>query len=106
MEVGEEQLEIVVRPAVDADLAGIAVVARAHGFAEADSGVDERYLSFIETHGRLVVAAIGDDVVAFGGAVDAGGVRLVSDLFVLDAFRVGGSGRGCWRRWSTVQTRS
>lgn len=94
---GEQQPDIDVRIARETDHHGIADVARAHEFTEADSGVDERYLSFLARHGHLVVAVStgardGDEVVGFGGAVEAGGVRVVSDLFVLESHQGCGIG--------------
>jgi GNAT superfamily N-acetyltransferase len=62
---------------------GIVAVAVAHDFAGSDTAVDAGYRRFIAAHGRLVVALDGGDVVGFGGAIDADGVRFVTDLFLL-----------------------
>jgi GNAT superfamily N-acetyltransferase len=72
-----------IRDALPADHDGIVAVASSHGFEGADTAVDDRYRRFIADHGRLVVAASDGRVVGFGGAIDADGVRLVTDLFVL-----------------------
>jgi GNAT superfamily N-acetyltransferase len=72
-----------IRDATPADDDGIVAVATAHGFAGADTGADATYRRFVARHGRLVVALADGHVVGFGGAIDADGVRMVTDLFVV-----------------------
>lgn len=72
-----------VREATPADDDDITAIARAHGFDDADSAIDGRYRRFVAAHGRLVVALVAGQVVGFGGAIDADGVRMVTDLFLL-----------------------
>ena len=60
---------------------------------------DERYLDFVASHGRLVVAHTADggeqgDIAGFAGSIEIGDVTMVTDLFV-DAER---RGRGVGRR--------
>ena len=74
-----------VRQATPADDEGIVAVAAAHGFAGADTAVDATYRRFIASQGRLVVALVDDRVVGFGGAVDADGTCMVTDLFLFEA---------------------
>jgi GNAT superfamily N-acetyltransferase len=86
-----------VRDATPADDDGIVAVAAAHGFTGADTGLDATYRRFIAEHGRLVVALADGGVVGFGGAIDADGVRLVSDLFVMDQHQGRGLGAAMLR---------
>lgn len=61
--------------------------------AEAGSAdTDPRYLSFVATAGRLLVAEDGGQPVAFGGMVPADGVAMVTDLFVAASSRGRGLG--------------
>ena len=82
-----------VREATPADDDDIEAIARAHGFEDdADSAIDDRYRRFVAAHGRLVVAQDAGKVVGFGGAIDADGVRLVTDLFLLASHQGRGLG--------------
>ena len=50
---------------------------------EGDARADARYLELVRSQaGRLLVADVGDRVVAYGGVVDVDGVALLTDLFV------------------------
>ena len=71
-----------VRPATEADGAGIGAVRDAIGGQHDDSGSDAGYRAHLLGHGRLFVAVRDGEVVGFGGARDIGGHRLLSDLFV------------------------
>jgi GNAT superfamily N-acetyltransferase len=84
-----------IRPATEADGAGIAAVRNAIGGQHDDSGSDAGYRAHLLAHGRLAVA-VGDRdgrIVGFGGARDVGGRRLLSDLFVDPAVQGSGVGR-------------
>ena len=60
---------------------------------EGDASADADYLALLRSQAaRLLVAEVEDRVVAFGGVVDAGGVSMLSDLFVSADAR--GSGIG------------
>ena len=81
-------MEITVRPAVLDDYARLIQIA-----AEGDfSDCDPRYLSFIASAGLLVCSTIDDHVVGFAGAVRAGEVAMVTDLFVANEARAKGVG--------------
>jgi GNAT superfamily N-acetyltransferase len=71
-----------VRPATDEDIDGIAVARLSNGAAHDDSGADPAYCRHLIADGHLVVAVGADGVLGFGGAVDVGGARLLSDLYV------------------------
>lgn len=76
--------ECTTRAAVVGDFAAIAAIAR-----EGDSGADDEYLTFIASHGSLVVS-IGAEgsVVAFGGVISIGGsITMLTDLFVTPSCR-------------------
>lgn len=79
-----------VRLAHEGDLDGIAAARLSNGAAHDDSGANPAYCRHLIDHGHLVVADDGDRVVGFGGAVDVGGARLLSDLYV----HAGQHGRG------------
>ena len=70
------------RRATDADLDGIAAARLSNGSAHHDSGANPDYCRFLIAHGHLCVAVDGDAVLGFGGAVDVGDARLLSDLYV------------------------
>lgn len=81
-------MNTVIRAAVAADFARLAEIG-----AEGDAtGIDPHYLGFIARAGRLLVAADDRDVVAFGGMVPAGGVAMVTDMFVAAECRGHGVG--------------
>ncbi len=71
-----------IRRATEHDLIGIAAARRSNGRAHHDSGVNPSYCAFLIDHGHLWVAVDGDDVAGFGGAIDVGDARLLSDLYV------------------------
>ncbi|MEY4173840.1 MAG: hypothetical protein RI900_1005 [Actinomycetota bacterium] len=71
-----------VRAANEGDLAGIASARLSNGPAHDDSGANPDYCRYLIDSGRLVVAAERGTVVGFAGAVDIGGARLLSDLYV------------------------
>lgn len=72
-----------VRAATLDDVGGIAVVRLSNGPAHADSGANPDYCRHLIEHEHLWVALDdGGAVVGFAGAVDTGGARLLSDLFV------------------------
>lgn len=70
------------RRATPADLDGIAAVRLSNGDAHHDSGVNPDYCRFLIAHGHLWVAVEDDAVLGFGGAIDVGDARLLSDLYV------------------------
>ena len=53
---------------------------------------DQRYLLFVAAAGRLLVAEEGGQPVGFGGVVPAGGVAMITDLFVTSSSRGRGLG--------------
>jgi GNAT superfamily N-acetyltransferase len=85
-------VDSVIREATPADVDGIVAVARAHGFDGIDTAVDADYRQFIASHGRLAVAVVDRAVVGFGGAIDADGVCMVTDLFLLEEHQGRGLG--------------
>ena len=74
-----------IRPASDADTAGIRAVWAANGDDIPDGGVDilTPYLAHLMHTGRVVVATAADHVVGFGAVVERAGVTHLADLFVL-----------------------
>jgi GNAT superfamily N-acetyltransferase len=82
-----------VRPATEEDGAGIAAVRDAIGGQHDDSGSDAAYRAHLMAHGRLFVAIRDGRVIGFAGAIDVGGHRLLSDLFVDPQIHGGGVGR-------------
>ncbi len=70
-----------IRPADDGDLQGIAAARLSNGPAHHDSGANADYCRFLMGCGHLWVAVEGE-VIGFGGAVDIGSARLLSDLYV------------------------
>jgi len=81
---------MLVRRADDDDVAAIAAVRLSNGPAHDDSGANAAYCRHLIRHGHLMVAEESGVVVGFGGAVDMGGARLLSDLYV----HAGAHGRG------------
>ncbi len=71
-----------IRPATVTDLAGIATARLSNGPAHHDSGANPDYCRFLIEHGHLWVAVDGSQVLGFGGAIDVGEARLLSDLYV------------------------
>jgi GNAT superfamily N-acetyltransferase len=82
-----------VRPATEEDLDGIAAARLSNGAAHDDSGADPAYCRHLITDGHLFVAVDGRAVSGFGGAVDVGGARLLSDLYVHRSAHGRGIGR-------------
>jgi GNAT superfamily N-acetyltransferase len=82
-----------VRPATDDDIDGIAGVRLSNGAAHDDSGADPAYCRHLIADGRCFVALDGRSVAGFGGAVDVGGARLLSDLYVHPSAHGRGVGR-------------
>jgi GNAT superfamily N-acetyltransferase len=70
------------RPAVPADIDGIAATRLSNGPAHHDSGANPEYCRFLIDHGHLWVAVDDLRVVGFGGAIDVADARLLSDLYV------------------------
>lgn len=68
--------------ASEAHLAGIAAARLSNGPAHDDSGADAGYCRHLLADGHLVVAVEDDRVLGFGGAIDVGEARLLSDLYV------------------------
>lgn len=71
-----------VRTARLTDLPEIAEVARATDNPEEGAAADPRYAAHVLTRGRLVVAELGEDIVAFAGSIRVGAVDHLTDLFV------------------------
>lgn len=71
-----------IRPATTADLDGIAAARLSNGPAHDDSGANPSYCRFLIEHGHLWVAVDEHTVLGFGGAIDVGDARLLSDLYV------------------------
>jgi GNAT superfamily N-acetyltransferase len=83
-----------IRPATRSDFAGIEAVLAANGEpTEPEDGPYPPFLDLLSDHGRLLVAAIGDDVAAFAGTMPAGRRIHLSDLFVRPADQGRGIGR-------------
>jgi GNAT superfamily N-acetyltransferase len=70
------------RRAGEDDIDGIATARVSNGAAHDDSGADPGYCRHLIADGHLWVAHDGRQVVGFAGAVDVGGARLLSDLYV------------------------
>ena len=79
---------LAVRAAATIDVARIADIAAEGDSHDADAG----YLAFIAAQGRMLVAELDGQVVAFGGMVPLGDVAMVTDLFVAAAARGCGVG--------------
>ncbi len=83
-----------VRPAVAADIPAMAAILAAN-----DELVDWPdvpgwpYLEHLMSRARVCVAEAGDAVVGFGGAIDVGGARFLTDLFVDPARQGQGAGQ-------------
>lgn len=60
--------------------------------AEGDAAVDQPYLTFVATAGRLLVTCHDGRPVAFAGMVPVGRAAMVTDLFVAADVRGGGVG--------------
>jgi GNAT superfamily N-acetyltransferase len=71
-----------VRKAGEHDIEGIAVARLSNGAAHDDSGASADYCRHLIANEHLWVAVEGERVLGFGGAVDVGRARLLSDLFV------------------------
>lgn len=85
----------VVRPAAEADLAGIAAVSSATGQPAIGSGADPAYVALLLEGGRVRVAVHGDtEVVGWGATWPTPAGEVLSDLFV----DPGWHGRGVGRR--------
>ena len=82
-----------VRPADERDFEGIAEVRLSNGAAHDDSGVSAEYCRHLVEHERLWEAVESGRVLGYGGGVQVGDARLLSDLFVHAA----GHGRGVGR---------
>lgn len=72
-----------VRDATHADVPALIRIAAAAGSPDAD----ERYLDFVASHGRLLVAEHDGEVVGFAGGVLVGDAVMITDLFVDEAHR-------------------
>jgi GNAT superfamily N-acetyltransferase len=81
-----------IRTATAADVHGLVAVARVHGFEGADTAVDPSYRDLVAARGRWVVALVDGQVVGFGGAIDVGEIRFVTDLFLLPEHQGRGHG--------------
>ncbi|MEN9645815.1 MAG: hypothetical protein RL238_2484 [Actinomycetota bacterium] len=68
--------------ATESHIEGIAAARRSNGPAHDDSGADAGYCRYLIADGHLVVAVDDGDVLGFGGAIDVGDARLLSDLYV------------------------
>lgn len=68
--------------ATESHIDGIAAARLSNGPAHDDSGADADYCRFLVADGHLVVAVEDGAVLGFGGAVDIGAARLLSDLYV------------------------
>jgi GNAT superfamily N-acetyltransferase len=71
-----------VRRANESHIAGIAAARLSNGPAHDDSGANADYCRYLIADGHLFVAVDGGDVLGFGGAIDIGAARLLSDLYV------------------------
>jgi hypothetical protein len=81
------------RLSTDADLDGIAAVARACGEEGIDTAADRAYCTFLLEHGQLVVAEQDDAIVAYAGSLPVGSAWLLTDAFVHPQHRSEGAGR-------------
>lgn len=68
--------------ATESHIEGIAAARRSNGPAHDDSGADAGYCRYLIADGHLFVAVDGAAVLGFGGAIDVGEARLLSDLYV------------------------
>ena len=84
-------MDLDIRPAIDADLPSLAAVARASGLSDIEGGADARYMTFLRTHGRLLVAH-DDAIAAYAASVPVGDVTMLTDLFVRPDTRSSGVG--------------
>lgn len=74
----DDRMRPVVRDALPTDDSVIDAIAR-----QGDATADAHYLELVRSQaGRLLVAEVGDRVVAYGGVVDVDGVAMLTDLFV------------------------
>jgi GNAT superfamily N-acetyltransferase len=83
----------IVRPAEDDDAGAIMELARQYGLTGPDSVQNARYRTLLSTHGRLLVAESGGEVVGFGGMIDLSAAAMVTDLFVAEDRHGHGVGR-------------
>lgn len=68
--------------ATESHIDGVAAARLSNGPAHDDSGADAAYCRYLIAEGHLFVAVEGATVLGFGGAVDVGAARLLSDLYV------------------------
>lgn len=68
--------------ATESHIDGIAAARLSNGPAHDDSGADAGYCRYLIEEGHLFVAVEGANVLGFGGAIDVGDARLLSDLYV------------------------
>ena len=68
--------------ATESHIAGIAAARLSNGPAHDDSGANADYCRYLIADGHLFVAVDDGDVLGFGGAIDVGAARLLSDLYV------------------------
>jgi GNAT superfamily N-acetyltransferase len=102
--------DVVVRPAVEADLPVIAAITTATGQHDEWGGANPVYVHHLLEHGRVVVAELGGGVVGFGAVqligTGAGAVSMLCDLYVDPAVHGRGSGRAMLTDlWSTAGRR-
>ncbi len=83
----------IVRPAEDDDAGAIRKLARQYALAGLNSVENARYRMLLSTHGRLLVAELGGEVVGFGGMIDLSAAAMVTDLFVAEDRHGHGVGR-------------
>lgn len=68
--------------ATESHIEGIAAARLSNGAAHDDSGADAGYCRYLIADGQLFVAVDEGQVLGFGGAIDVGVARLLSDLYV------------------------
>jgi len=70
-----------IRKAAEGDIDGIAVARITNGPAHDDSGASADYCRYLIADGLLLVA-VDERVLGYGGAIDIGPARLLADLYV------------------------
>jgi GNAT superfamily N-acetyltransferase len=94
--------EVTIRPATEADLAGIAAIAAATGQPDDWGGANPAYIRHLMAHGEVLVAQAGQGVAGFGATERIGtgpdAPVMLCDLFVDPAAHGQGLGRALLRR--------
>ena len=83
---------ITVRGVEGRDRDALSAVAHRCEQVGAVSASDSRYVDYISSHGRFVVATRADDIDGFGGVINRSGAEFLTDLFVDPSQRSEGLG--------------